>query len=144
MVDIFQSHNKKQKLKDKLYFYAFYTLLLYLFALLIVSFGGNHQICLFKLVCAQSGEQLFLSALIVYAYLLFFVVLLIQTYKLMEKLVGHKNHIQYFKYIFFAIPVLITLLVWILETQQDDAIRIVLFASIVSVAGLLMIELRKK
>jgi len=81
--------------------------------------------------------------LILYLYLLAMVVVLIQTYKLLEKLVAHKNHIQYFKYIFYAIPLLVLAVVWWAKTNRDDAVLILVFSAILSVAGLLMIEMRK-
>jgi hypothetical protein len=144
MNDIFAKHNKKKALKDKLYFYAFYTVLLYLFALMIVLISKDNRICLLNWYCVSSQKHYLQAAFILYLYLLFLVVLLIQTYKLLEKLVAQKNHIRYFKYIFYSIPFLIALIVWIAGTNKNDAWLLIIFSTILSVGGLLMIELRKK
>ena len=144
MADLFQQHNRKKALKDKLYFYSFYTILLFLFALMIVLISKDNQICLFDYYCVSSKQHWLQAAFILYLYLLFIVVLLIQTYKLLEKLVAKKNHIQYFKYIFYAIPFLVAIIVWLAGTQKDDAYLMIVFAAMLSIAGLLMIEFRKK
>jgi len=143
MGNIFEQHQKKKALKDQLYFYAFYTVLLYLFALTIVSISKNTEICLLDWYCVNTKKQWIQAALILYLYLLFIVVILIQTYKLLEKLVAKKNHLQYFKYIFYAIPFLIAVIVRLAGTAKDDAYLMIVFAAILSIAGLLMIEFRK-
>ncbi len=144
MNDIFAKHNKKKAIKDRLYFYAFYTVLLYLFALMIVLISKDSRICLLDWYCVSSRLHYLQAAFILYLYLLFLVVLLIQTYKLLEKLVVKKNYLTYFKYIFISLPFLISILVWIAGTDKDDAWLLIIFSAILSVGGLLMIELRKK
>ncbi len=144
MTDIFEKNTKKQALKDKLYYYVFYTLLLYFFAMLVVLISKDNDICLTNYFCANSKTQILKSSFILYLYFLFFAILIVQTYKLLEKLIAKKNHIQYFKYIFYAITPLVALILWLLNTNQEDTYLLVAFAGIMSVAGLLMIELRKK
>jgi len=144
MADIFQNHNKKQERKNKIYFYGFYTVLLFLLALLLIVAGKDSNICLSKYFCANSKTQLFKASLILYLYLLFFVVLMIQTYKILEKVIAKKNHIQYFKYIFYALTPFVLLVVWLTETNTEDAQLMVVFTAIMTVAGLIMIEFRKK
>jgi len=143
MNDIFAQHNKKKKLKDRLFFYAFYTVLLYLFALSIVLIGKDTEICLLNFYCVPTKSHWLQASLILYLYFLLMVVVLIRTYKLLEKLVAHKNHLRYFKYIFYAIPFLVIAMVLVAGTNSYDALLIVLFSGILSIAGLLMIEFRK-
>ena len=144
MTNLFEKHNRKKAIKEKLYFYAFYTILLYLLALTIVLISKDTQVCLFDFYCVSSKAAYLQAALILYLYLLILVIILIQTYKLLEKLVVHKNHILYFKVIFYVIPPAVALLVWLLDTSKDDAYLIIVFSAIISVLGLLMIEFRKK
>jgi len=144
MTDIFQNNHKKQERKNKMYFYAFYTVLLFLLALLLVIAGKESTVCLTDYFCANSKTQLFKAGFILYIYLLFFVVLIIQTYKLLEKIVAKKNHIRYFKYIFYALTPFVLLVVWFADTNTEDAQLMVVFTAIMSVAGLIMIEFRKK
>ncbi len=144
MADIFQNHNKKQERKNKIYFYGFYTVLLFLLALLLIVVGKENNVCLTDYFCANSKTQLFKASFILYLYLLFFVVLMIQTYKLLEKIIAKKNHILYFKYIFFALTPFVLLVVWFADTNTEDAQLMVVFTAIMSVAGLIMIEFRKK
>jgi predicted tellurium resistance membrane protein TerC len=84
------------------------------------------------------------AAFILYIYILVLVVIIIQTYKLLEKLVAKKNHIKYFKWIFYVIPFLIAALVWLIGTPSTDAYMLIVFSAIISILGLLMIEFRKK
>ncbi len=144
MTNIFEHHQKKKVLKDKLYFYAFYTVLLYLLALTIVLISKDTQTCLFDWYCVSSKKQYFQAALILYVYLLVIVVIIVQTYKLLEKLIARKNHLRYFSYIFYAFPFVVASIVWIADTRSYDAYMIIIFASIMSVLGLLMIEFRKR
>ena len=144
MANLFEQHQKKQAIKDKLYFYGFYTVLLYLMALMIVLISKDTQACLFDWYCVSSKQHYVQASLILYVYLLFMVVLLVQTYKLLEKLVAKKDHIRYFKYIFYTMPFVVALIVWLVGTQSDDAYLIIVFAAIMSVLGLLMIEFRKR
>jgi len=143
MKDIFAPHNKRKKLKDTLFFYAFYTVLLYLFALSLVFIGKDNEICLFNFHCVSSKAHWLQASLILYFYFLIMVVVLIQTYKQLEKLVAHKNHLRYFKYIFYAMPFFVTAVVLLAGTNSDDAWLIIIFSAILSLAGLLMIEFRK-
>jgi len=143
MGDIFAKHNRKKALKDKIYFYGFYTVLLYLFALMIVLISKNTQICLFDWYCVASKKHWIQAAFILYLYLLFIVVLIIQTYKGLEKLVAKKNHLMYFRYIFYAMTPLIILIVWLSNAETHNAYLLIIFTAILSVAGLLMLEFRK-
>jgi len=144
MADLFSKHQKKKALKDKLYFYSFYTVLLYLMALMIVLISKNTQTCLFDWYCVSSKQHYWQAASILYLYLLAIVVIIIQTYKLLEKLIAKKNYIQYFKFIFYVIPFAVALLVWGIDSQNQDAYLIIVFSAIISILGLLMIEFRKK
>ena len=144
MANLFEQHQKKKAIKDKLYFYGFYTVLLYLMALMIVLISKDTQTCLFDWYCVSSKQHYVQAALILYFYLLMAVILVIQTYKLLEKLVARKNHIKYFKYIFYTMPFVVALIVWLVGTKSDDAYLIIVFAAIMSVLGLLMIEFRKR
>ncbi len=144
MANLFEQHQKKQRLKDKLYFYGFYTVLLFLLALTIVLISKDTLTCLFDWYCVSSKQHYVQAALILYFYLLMAVILVIQTYKLLEKLVARKNHIKYFKYIFYAIPFVVALIIWLVGTRSYDAYLLVIFAAIISILGLLMIEFRKK
>jgi C4-dicarboxylate transporter len=69
---------------------------------------------------------------------------MIQTYKLLEKLIAKKNHIKYFKYIFYALTPFVLLVVWLAGTRYEDAQLMVVFTAIISIAGLMLIEFRKK
>ncbi len=144
MTNLFEKQNRKKALRDKIYFYLFYTVLLYLLALTIVLISHKNQICLFNLYCVSSKPFYFQAALILYVYLLFFVIIIIQTYKYLEKLVAHKNHILYFKYLFIGLPFLVGALLWLLNITASDSYLMLIFTAIISVSGLLMIELRKK
>ncbi len=144
MADLFQNHNKKKKFKDTIYLGAFYTILLFAFALLVVTMSKQNNICLTNYFCADTKTQWFKAGFILYLYFLAIVVIFIQTYKLLEKLVAKKNHIQYFKYILYAIPLLILLLVLLIDVNNYDAVLILLFSTIISISGLLMIEFRKR
>jgi len=144
MPDIFEKNTKKQAVKDKLFYYVFYTLLLYFLALLLVLISKNNDICLTDYFCANSKIQVFKASIILYLYFLFFAILMIQTYKLLEKLIAKKNHIQYFKYIFYLITPFVVLLLWLLNTNRENTYLMIVFAGIMSVGGLLMIEFRKK
>ena len=144
MANLFEHHQKKQALKDKLYFYGFYTVLLYLLALTIVLISKDTQTCLFDWYCVSSKQHALQAAFILYVYLLVMVILVIQTYKLLEKLVAKKNHLRYFKYIFYAMPFVVALVVWLAGTSSYDAYLIIIFAAIMSLLGLLMIEFRKR
>jgi len=144
MPDIFAKHNQKKKFIDALFLYGFYTVLLYSFAMLIVVISDNHEICFFGYHCVYTNTHFLLSSFYLYIYILLLVIILIQTYKILEKILTKKNHITYFKYIFFAIPLLTLAIVWLRQTPKDDAVLLLLFVTIMSIAGLLMIELRKK
>ncbi len=144
MANIFEQHKKKQVIKNKLYFLGFYTVLLYLMALTIVLVSKDTRTCLFDWYCVSSKQHYLQAALILYVYLLIIVVLVVQTYKLLEKLVSKKNHIKYFRYIFYGLPFVVAFIVWLAGTRSYDAVMIIVFASIMSVLGLLMIEFRKR
>jgi hypothetical protein len=144
MSDLFKNHQKKQALRDKIYFYTFYTVLLYLLALIIILISKKNQVCLFDFYCVSSKSHNWQAAFILYIYLLILVVIIIQTYKGLEKLIAHKDHIQYFKYIFYSIPFLVAFIVWLVDTKTNDAYLIIVFSAIISIIGLLMIEFRKK
>ena len=144
MTNLFEQHQKKQALKEKVYFYGFYTILLYLLALTIVLISKDTQTCLFDWYCVSSKQHYLQAAFILYLYLLAIVIIIIQTYKLLEKLVAKKNHIQYFKYIFYGIPFVTALLLWGIDTNPSDRYLFIIFSAIISVLGLLMIEFRKK
>ncbi len=144
MTNLFEQQQKKQALKEKIYFYGFYTILLYLLALTIVLISKDTQTCLFDWYCVSSKQHYLQAALILYLYLLAIVIIIIQTYKLLEKLVAKKNHIQYFKYIFYAIPFITALLLWLIGTNRSDSYLFIIFSAIIAVLGLLMIEFRKK
>ncbi len=144
MADFFQQHNRKKALKDKLYFYSFYTVLLFLFALMIVLISKDNQICLFDFYCISSKQHWLQAAFILYLYLLIAVIILIQTYKLLEKLVAKKNHIRYFKFIFISITPLVVLIIGLTSSFDYNTYMLIVFAGILSIAGLLMIEFRKK
>ncbi len=144
MANLFEQQQRKTALKDKFYFYAFYTVLLYLLALMIVLISKDSQTCLFDWYCVSSKTHFLQAAFILYLYLLMLVVVIIQTYKLLEKIVAKKNHIQYFKYIFYAIPFVVAFIVWLVDSQNTDAYLIIIFSAIISILGLLMIEFRKK
>jgi len=144
MADIFKHHNQKKNRKDTFYLYAFYTILPFTFALLLVFIGQSHTICLTEYFCADSKSQWLKATIILYLYILITVIVFIQTYKLLEKLAAKQKHILYFKYIMFAIPFVVALVVWIAGTFKEDAYLIITFSAIFSVLGLLMIELRKK
>ena len=143
-MDILKKHQRKKKIKDTLYIIGFYTVLLFTFALLVVSISDKNTICLTSSFCADSKEQWLKASFILYLYFLLMVVVLIQTYKLLEKLVAKKNHLTYFKYLLFSLPVLIAIIVWILGAKSSDALLLIVFTAILSVLGLLMIEFRKK
>jgi len=143
-MDILKKHQRKKKIKDNLYIIGFYTVLLFTFALLVVSISDKNTICLTSSFCADSKEQWLKASFILYLYFLLMVVVLIQTYKLLEKLVAKKNHLTYFKYLLFSLPVLIAIIVWILGAKSSDALLLIVFTAILSVLGLLMIEFRKK
>ncbi len=143
-MDILKKHQRKKKIKDTLYIIGFYTVLLFTFALLVVSISDKNTICLTSSFCADSKEQWLKASFILYLYFLLMVVVLIQTYKLLEKLVAKKNHLTYFKYLLFSLPVLIAFIVWILGAKSSDALLLIVFTAILSVLGLLMIEFRKK
>jgi len=144
MANLFETHNRKKAIKEKVYFYAFYTVLLYLLALTIVLISKDTQVCLFNWYCVGSKAHCWQAALILYLYILVLVVIIIQIYKILEKLVAKKNHIKYFKLIFYIIPFLIATIVWLVETPSNDAYMLIVFSAIISVLGLLMIEFRKK
>ena len=144
MTNLFEQQQKKQALKEKIYFYGFYTVLLYLLALTIVLISKDTQTCLFDWYCVSSKQHYLQAGLILYLYLLSIVIIIIQTYKLLEKLVAKKNHIQYFKYIFYGIPFVTALLLWGIGTNRSDSYLFIIFSAIISVLGLLMIEFRKK
>jgi C4-dicarboxylate transporter len=144
MANLFEENNKKQALKNKLYFYAFYTVLLFLLALLIIISGKGSDICISNYFCANTKTQILKASFILYLYLLFFVIIMIQTYKLLEKLIAKKNHIKYFKYIFYALTPFVLLVVWLAGTRYEDAQLMVVFTAIISIAGLMLIEFRKK
>jgi len=144
MANLFEQHNRKKAIKEKVYFYAFYTVLLYLLALTIVFISKDNQVCLFDWYCVGSKAHYLQAAFILYIYILVLVVIIIQTYKLLEKLVAKKNHIKYFKWIFYVIPFLIAAIVWLVDTPSNDAYMLIVFSAIISVLGLLMIEFRKK
>ncbi len=144
MTNLFEQHQKKRALKEKIYFYGFYTVLLYLLALTIVLISKDTQTCLFDWYCVSSKKQYLQAAFILYLYLLAIVIILIQTYKLLEKLVAKKNHIRYFKYIFYTIPFAVAMLLWLVGTNRSDMLLFTVFSGIISVLGLLMIEFRKK
>jgi len=143
MANLFEKHQRKKAIKDKIYFYGFYTVLLYLLALMIVLISKDTDICLFDGYCVSSKRHYIQAAFILYLYLLILVIIIIQTYKLLEKLVAHKNHLQYFKYLFYLIPFLVTGVVWLVSKQISDASIVIVFSAIISVLGLLMIEFRK-
>ena len=144
MSNIFQKHNKSKAIKNKIYFYVFYIVLLFLLALLFVIVGKENSICLSKYLCANTKTKIFEASFILYLYLLFFVIILIQTYKLLGKIVAKKNYINYFRYIFYALTPFILFIVWLVDTNYEDAQLMVGFTAIMSVAGLIMIEFRKK
>ncbi len=144
MNNLFRKQAKKKALTDKIYFYIFYTVLLYLLSLTIVLISPQSNICLFDLYCVLSKPNYLQAALILYIYLLIFVIVLIQTYKLLEKLVAHKNHIAYFKRLFIVLPFLVAILSLVLNIDTDNAYLMLIFTAIISVLGLLMIELRHK
>ena len=144
MSNLFEHHQKKRALKDRIYFYGFYTVLLYLLALTIVLISKDTQTCLLDWYCVSSKQHYFQAAFILYLYLLVIVIILIQTYKLLEKVVAKKNHIQYFKNIFYIIPLAVALLLWLVDINRSDLLLSVVFSAIISVLGLLMIEFRKK
>ena len=143
-MDILKKHQRKKKIKDTLYLTGFYTVLLFSFALLVVSISDRNSICFTSFFCADSKEQFLKASFILYLYFLLGVVVLIQTYKLLEKLVSKKNYLTYFKYLLFSLPVVIAIIVWLVGAQKDDALLLIVFTAILSVLGLLMIEFRKK
>ncbi len=144
MENLFAKHNRKKALKDKIYFYSFYTILLYMFALMIILISKDNSICLFDWYCVSSHQHWLQAAFILYLYLLIIVLILIQTYKLLEKLVATKNHLRYFKYIFYAMTPLIAILIWTTSELNRNAYMLIVFSGILSIAGLMMIEFRKK
>ncbi len=144
MADIFKNHNQKKKIKDTFYLYVFYTILPFTFALLLVFIGKSHTICFTEYFCADSKSQWFKATIILYLYILIMVVVLIRTYKLLEKLAAKQKHILYFKYIMYALPFLVALIVWLAGTAKEDAYLMISFTAILSILGLLMIEFRKK
>ncbi len=144
MADLFQKHNKRKKLKDTLHIGAFYTVLLFSFSLLLVVISNKNTICLTHYFCADSKTQWFKASFILYLYFLFLVIILIQIYKLLEKIVAKKNHIQYFKYILYSIPLIVLLVIWLVDAERYESMMILVFSAIMSILGLLMIEFRKK
>jgi hypothetical protein len=143
-MDILKKHQQKKKRRDRLYIVGFYTVLLFSFSLLVVSISDKNTICFTSYFCADSTEQFWKASFILYLYFLLVVLVLIQTYKWLEKLVAKKNHILYFKYLLFSLPIIISLIVWVVGTQKEDALLLIVFTAILSVLGLLMIEFRKK
>ncbi len=139
-----EKYQRKKKIKDYLYLAGFYTVLLFTFSLLIVSISDQNQICFTDFFCADSKKHWLKASFILYLYFLLVIIVLIQTYKLLEKLVAKKNYLIYFKYIFFSLPVIIGLIVWSVGTKTNDAWLLIIFTAILSVLGLLMIEFRKK
>jgi len=143
-MDILKKHQRKKKIKDNLYITIFYTVLLFSFALLVVNISDQNTICITSSFCADSKDQWLKASFILYLYFLLGIVVLIQTYKLLEKLVAKKNHLTYFKYLLFSLPVLISFILWIIGADRNDGLLLVVFTSILSILGLLMIEFRKK
>jgi len=144
MKDIFLKNNRKKKLKNQIYFYAFYTILLYLFSVMIIAVSKNTEICLFDWYCVSSKKQFLQAGFILYIYLLFIAILMIQTYKWLEKLVSHKNHIAYFRYIFYAITPMVYIMIKWFGKIDENSILLIIFSAIISVLGLLMLAFRKK
>ncbi len=142
-MDVLKKHQRKKKIRDNLYIAGFYTVLLFSFALLVVDISDKNTICIASF-CADSKEQWLKASFILYLYFLMGVVVLIQTYKLLEKLVAKKNHLLYFKYLLFSLPFVIALIVWLVGADSSDALLLITFTAILSVLGLLMIEFRKK
>lgn len=144
MADIFQKQTRNKKRKDNFYLMAFYTILPFTFALLIVLIGKSHKICFTDYFCADSKSQWLKASFIMYLYILLMVVVLIQTYKFLEKLAAKQKHILYFKYIMYSLTFIVAFIVWLIGAFNNDAYMLIIFTAILSVFGLLMIELRKK
>ena len=68
MANLFETHNRKKAIKEKIYFYTFYTVLLYLLALTIVLISKDTQICLFDWYCAGAKAQYLQAAFILFIY----------------------------------------------------------------------------
>ncbi len=144
-MDIFAESNKKKNRKKRLMFLAFYGPVLYLFALLSASGPVKKSVCFLKLYCAPEESPVWLKALVLYGYYLILALLAVYTYKAVEALVKHKNHILIFKRILILLPLIFTGVIWLVEPQfRGIHYFFILFFAFFSVAGLLLIELRKK
>jgi hypothetical protein len=144
-MNIFEKSEQKKKRKKKLLFYGFYGPLLYSFALLIATGKFKADLCFFNLFCVPSNAGVMLKAAVIYLYLLLMAVIIIYTYVGAEKLVRKKNHIPVFQAILVAIPLTFIAVVWFSEPvlMAKHYFFIILFA-LMSIAGLVMIEFRKK
>ncbi|GEM_PF-2917371 len=142
--NVFGKHQQKIALKNKIYFYGFYTILLYFMALTIILISKPNQICFTSYLCADSSKYVFFTGFILYLYILIFAVVIVHSFKVLEKVLQHKNHLNIFKGIFIVIPLLTGVYVWLSDTESKNGILLILFTAIISIMGLLMIELRKK
>jgi len=144
MTNIFENgHTSTPARKKRMALWGFYGPALFLFALLMASRGLKTKICFFGLLCSHPGGNMWWTAFIIYLYLLLAALLLVYTYMGLERLVKSKRQFMFFRIILLAIPLMTALLIWLLEPQWQHKHWIWLVSlSIVSLAGLLMIETR--
>ncbi len=144
-MDIFAENNRKKNRRKRLVFLAFYGPALFFFALLTSLGPMKQSLCFFKIYCAGHDTSLWLKALILYGYYLLIALLVVYVYKGVESLVKHKNHIFIFKTIFVFLPLIFTGIIWLIEPEfRTIHYFFIVFFAFFSIAGLLMIELRKK
>ncbi len=147
MTNIFDNQNNARPAnrKKRLALWSFYGPALFLFALLLASRGLRERLCFFGLICNEAGGRMWLTALIIYLYLLLAAAVLVYVYIGLEKLVKAKRQFLFFRIILIAIPLLTALLIlWIEPFWLRKHTIWVLSLSVVTMLGLLLIETRKK
>ncbi len=145
MANIFENQEKKKERKKRLTIFGFYGPVLYLFALLASTGEVLYSPCFFNVFCVNKDATVFLLAIPIYLYFLSFALIITYTYLGLEKLVRRKNHISLFRFILILLPLLFSFIIWLKEPflTGKHYFFIGLFG-VFSIAGLLLIEFRKK